>query len=134
MRSFEDYHPRARLRSLMLFFIRRRLFFFPIKQLESKEGKRSVTFPPFSSSIVFLYANDKNYDTSFSISRFSRGDEGTKLGIKLRWKVNFARLVNMLILRVKILFYRPWKLLWNCGKRKRLSWANKNARWIDRCR
>lgn len=136
LRSFEDYHPRARLRSLMLLFIRRRLFFsYKATRIKRSEKKRVFRhFSPFFFFYRFFIREWKNYDTSFSISRFSRGDEGIKLGIKLRWKVNFARLVNMLILRVKILFYRPWKLLWSCGKRKRLSWANKNARWIDWCR
>lgn len=78
LRSFEDYHPRARLRSLILFSIRRRLFFFLIKRLESKEAKRSefsVTFLPFSSSIVFLYANEK---TTTQVSRFQDSPEKTK--------------------------------------------------------
>lgn len=117
---------------MLLLFV---AFFFLYKATQC--WKRSEFLRHFSSFFFFyrfytFIREWKNYDKSFSSSRFSsaghRGDEWIKLGIKLRWKFNFTRLVNMLILRAKILFYRPASSFCNCEKRKRLLWANKNAR------
>lgn len=120
----------------MLLLIRR--FCFLIRRLDSTFEKKKRVSPPlfflFLLRLSFLYLYTRKTTTEVSRIQDSldghRGDEWIKLGIKLRWKFNFTRLVNMLILRAKILFYRPASGFCNCGKRKRLLWANKNARWI----
>lgn len=148
--AFNDYRHTNRLRSirrllsksaasaLWCFSLFVAFFFNKATRLNvrKEEASFSATFLPFSSPFIVLISLYENGKTTTEVSRIQdsldghRGDEWIKLGIKLRWKFNFTRLVNMLILRAKILFYRPASGFCNCGKRKRLLWANKNARWI----
>lgn len=135
---FEDYYPRVRLLRSDASPYSSLLFFNKATRLNvrKEEASFSATFLPFSSPFIVLISLYENGKTTTEVSRIQdsldghRGDEWIKLGIKLRWKFNFTRLVNMLILRAKILFYRPASGFCNCGKRKWLLWANKNARWI----
>lgn len=148
--AFNDYRHTNRLRSIRrllsksaasaLWCFSLFVAFFLIRRLDSMFEKKKRVSPPlfflFSSPFIVLISLYENGKTTTEVSRIQdsldghRGDEWIKLGIKLRWKFNFTRLVNMLILRAKILFYRPASGFCNCGKRKRLLWANKNARWI----